>query len=284
MRGKAVISFDRNARPNISPDVDVTRRQVEHLVSLSDVVKVSEEDLHWYSPGIAISQAARNWLQLGPILVVVTLGARCSMLFRDGELIEVPGVSVEVVDTIGAGDTYMGAMLDALARDNVLGVTGRAHLAALDADKLRHAAASASAAAAVTDSRAAPEVGKARSGDNTPRVVHMVHMVTEIHVRDYPKNPYAVNITPAGKVVPEKGDRVVLRTASKGGSNATSYTVSSVRMLSSYDGYVVSISIPHFESVEEERKVRRELNALDWTFIAPADYPAAAQGDDPRAD
>lgn len=104
----------------------------------------------------------------------------------------------------------------------------------------------------------------------------MVHIITEIHVREFQNNPYAADINVAGKFVPEKGDRLVLRTPSKGGPYATSYTVTSVAALSSYDGYVVPISIPKFDDADAEKRLRKELEDLDWRFITPTThYPAA---------
>lgn len=152
-RGKALVSLDPNARPAITPDVAATGEQVERLVTLCDLVKVSEEDLGWYCPGAGPVEAARRWAGLGPVLVVVTLGGDGSVLVRGDEVIRVPGRRVEVADTIGAGDTYMGALLDALVTRSVSGPGARDALAALDPAELVRAAEQATAAAAITVSR-----------------------------------------------------------------------------------------------------------------------------------
>jgi len=152
-RGRALVTFDPNARPAITPDVDGVRDRVERLVGLSDVVKVSEEDLGWYYPGVDPLDAARRWAEAGPVLVVVTFGGDGSVLVRGGDTVRVAGRTVVVADTIGAGDTFMGALLDALLGLGVHGSAAREVLAELTVDQLRSAAGWAAAAAAVTVSR-----------------------------------------------------------------------------------------------------------------------------------
>ena len=65
-----------------------------------------------------------------------------------------PGRRVDVVDTVGAGDTFMGALLDALATRGVAGPSGAEVLRHLPDDDIRAAARAAAAAASVTVSRA----------------------------------------------------------------------------------------------------------------------------------
>lgn len=152
--GRALVSFDPNARPAITPDVTVVRDRVERLVSLCDVVKVSAEDLAWYYPGADPVQVARSWAQAGPLLVVVTLGGDGAVAVRGSDILTVPAVPVEVADTIGAGDTFTGALLDALVGLGAGGPGARTVLAALSPEQLTAAATWAARAAAVTVSRA----------------------------------------------------------------------------------------------------------------------------------
>lgn len=152
-RGRALVTFDPNARPAITPDVARVLPRVERMVAACDVVKVSEEDLAWYRPGAAPADLARSWAASGPVLAVVTRGAGGSLLVRGDDLIDVPGVPVRVADTIGAGDTYTGALIDALIDLGAHGANAREALAALSAEQLRWAASWASHAAAVTVSR-----------------------------------------------------------------------------------------------------------------------------------
>lgn len=154
-RHHAVVSFDPNVRPALTPDRLAARARVEELVALSDVVKASDEDLRWFFPGEDPVAVARRWATWGPGLVLVTRGGDgCSLVRPDGRCDEVPGRTVSVVDTVGAGDTFMGALLDSLVGMGVYGGDGRARLRSLSDAALRWAARRAAAAASVTVSRA----------------------------------------------------------------------------------------------------------------------------------
>ncbi|SDC98247.1 carbohydrate kinase family protein [Glycomyces harbinensis] len=153
-RGRSLVTFDPNARPTFTPDRDDALARVERLVAASDVVKVSDEDLAWYHPGADPVDAARDWAATGPVLVVLTRGADGGVLVRDGhEPVTVPGVPVAVADTIGAGDTFMGALIDALLTLGAQGPHARDALGDLAPDDLRWAATWAAHAAAITVSR-----------------------------------------------------------------------------------------------------------------------------------
>lgn len=152
-RGRALVTFDPNARPAITPDRDAVLPRVERLVAASDVVKVSEEDLAWYRPGEDPVAVARAWAASGPVLVVVTRGGEGCVLVRGADLCAVPEVPVTVADTIGAGDTFMGALIDALASLGAHGPGAREVLAAMSVERLRWAASWSAHAAAVTVSR-----------------------------------------------------------------------------------------------------------------------------------
>jgi fructokinase len=118
-------------------------------VLLADVVKVSREDLAALHPDERGFDVARRWVRSGPALVVVTDGGDGSVGFtRAGEL-TCPAQPVRVVDTIGAGDTFAGALLSWLYQAGRLG--GR--MAGLDLDDVRAALGHASRAAAITCSR-----------------------------------------------------------------------------------------------------------------------------------
>lgn len=153
--GSALVSFDPNVRPAVTPDRTDLAERVTALVAVADVVKASDEDLAWLHPDAAPSATAAGWAASGPRLVVVTRGARGALLLRpDGTVLDVPGRAVEVVDTVGAGDTFSGALLDALAGLGANGPGARARLDALTDDELVAAAQRAVAAAAITVSRA----------------------------------------------------------------------------------------------------------------------------------
>lgn len=154
-RKAALVSFDPNARPSVTPNVGAVLPRVERFVELSDVVKVSQEDLSWYYPGRDPVEAVRAWTQWqkGPAVAVVTLGEEGSAVVRRGETIRVPGKQVEVADTIGAGDSFMGGLLDGLLDLGVGGEDGRSRLVELGSDELFRVLSWATELAAVTVSR-----------------------------------------------------------------------------------------------------------------------------------
>ena len=120
--GQALVSLDPNARPVLTPDRAAAVARVEELVGLSDIVKVSDEDLEWLRPDHSPVETATRWATQGPGLVVVTRGGDGAVAVRpDGTTLEVPGVPVVVADTVGAGDTFSGVLIDTLL---ALGISG----------------------------------------------------------------------------------------------------------------------------------------------------------------
>jgi fructokinase len=132
-RGSTTISYDPNCRPLLMGAPDRVRGVVEELVGLSDVVKASAEDLEWLYPGTRSADVAAAWLALGPAMVVVTLGADGALAVNasaSGPLTR-PGRRVVVVDTVGAGDAFVSALLAGLFRRDLLGVPRREALRAV---------------------------------------------------------------------------------------------------------------------------------------------------------
>ena len=85
------------------------------------MVKASEEDLEWLYPGRAIEESLAAWAKLGPRFCVATLGERGALAVLGGERIKVPAPPVDVVDTVGAGDSFMSALLSAMDQSSALG-------------------------------------------------------------------------------------------------------------------------------------------------------------------
>ncbi|MCR9284629.1 carbohydrate kinase family protein [Roseibium aggregatum] len=149
-RDHTLVSFDPNIRPTVVPDMALWRRNTESLVPLTDVVKVSDEDLALIAPGEPVETIARAWLGMGASLVIVTRGGDGATAFAEGIEVSRPGIKVTVEDTVGAGDTFQAALLAGLKH---LGATNRDVLAALDAGQLNRLLDFAVGAAAITCSR-----------------------------------------------------------------------------------------------------------------------------------
>jgi fructokinase len=120
-RPHATISFDPNIRPLVTPDRDSVALIVEREVSLAYLVKASQEDLEWLYPSRSIEESLAAWAKSGPQFCVVTMGERGALAMLGKERIQVPAPHVEVVDTVGAGDSFMSALLSAMDRDHALG-------------------------------------------------------------------------------------------------------------------------------------------------------------------
>jgi fructokinase len=140
----APIVFDPNIRPSVMPDRDLYEAAVEKWAALSAVIKVSDDDLAWLFPGQAIEDVANRWINDGVFLVVVTQGANGLMGYTSEGHVEVRGVKVDVVDTVGAGDTVGAIVVEAMLAHGLVELRG---------DLLRGVLTRAAAAAAITCSR-----------------------------------------------------------------------------------------------------------------------------------
>jgi fructokinase len=124
-RGRVTISIDPNIRPLLAASRADEVSRVERQIRLAHIVKASEEDTGWLYPGVRSEVVARQWQQLGPDLVVITLGDRGAYtLAADGTEVRRPARPVRVVDTVGAGDAFCAGLLDALWRRGLLGAGG----------------------------------------------------------------------------------------------------------------------------------------------------------------
>lgn len=121
-RGAVTLTYDPNVRPLLMGDRRAARHHVERLVSLVDVVKVSDEDLGWLYPDHTAVDIAVRWAGTGPALVVVTEGARgATAVTAAGHVLHRPARQVATVDTVGAGDAFTAGLIAWLAGAGRLG-------------------------------------------------------------------------------------------------------------------------------------------------------------------
>lgn len=153
-RGSSTISYDPNARPTLMGAPEDVRARIEENIALSDVVKASDEDVAWLYGTEDVEDVAASWRDLGPSLTVLTRGGDGAVAFSDSGRVQVAPVQVEVVDTVGAGDTFSAGILDALAAKGLLGADRREMLAAIPSDDLATVLRRAAALSAITVSRA----------------------------------------------------------------------------------------------------------------------------------
>lgn len=150
----ATITYDVNARPTIMGTPVEAEPLIERVASRADVVKVADDDVAWLYPHLDPLDAARRWAEQGPAIVVVTQAEEGSTAVTStGLQVHVPAPAVTVADTVGAGDSYMGGLIDALWSAGLLGAANRERLRAIDDATLRSAMTWAARVAAITVSR-----------------------------------------------------------------------------------------------------------------------------------
>jgi fructokinase len=110
-RDSSLIGFDPNIRADLLGDPAGVRERFVTLAGTTDVLKLSIEDAAWLYPGVALDELLDILVALGPSIVVVTLGSDGAALATPADRVTVPGRAVTVVDTIGAGDSFMSALL-----------------------------------------------------------------------------------------------------------------------------------------------------------------------------
>jgi fructokinase len=121
----APIVFDPNIRPSVMGDRAKYAAAVEKWVSISSVVKVSDDDIAWLYPSESLDAVAHRWIEAGVSCVVITRGEKGLVGFTASGMEEVDGVKVDVVDTVGAGDTVGAIVVEGIIAHSVHGLQGQ---------------------------------------------------------------------------------------------------------------------------------------------------------------
>ncbi|WP_405068749.1 carbohydrate kinase [Kribbella sp. NBC_01510] len=145
------VTLDPNARPSITPDPVATWAAVRQLAGLADLVKLSDEDCEFLRPGVPPDEIAAELLAVERTkCVVITRGGDGALGISRDVRVEVPAPAIEVVDTVGAGDSFMAALLAGL---NARGLLGATRLTGLTPEDLQDVVDYAVKAAAITCTR-----------------------------------------------------------------------------------------------------------------------------------
>ncbi|NDE48284.1 MAG: carbohydrate kinase [Actinobacteria bacterium] len=136
---KTKVVFDPNVRPSVLSEKARYRVAFEKWARISSIVKMSNEDLEWLG-----YSTVNQILELGPELLVVTHGAEGMTGYTASGSVSVPGVNVQVVDTVGAGDTVGAVIVEGLLENGITSLVG---------EKLFEVLSRAAKAAAITCSR-----------------------------------------------------------------------------------------------------------------------------------
>ena len=135
--GRRFISYDPNVRPSVLSDPEVWRARVAALVRRADLVKASLEDIHYLYPGRGVESVLADWIARGASLAVATMGSEGAVARTKGDVearVEAP--AIDVVDTVGAGDSFQAALLTWLAENDRLSAVGAGALSATELGRL----------------------------------------------------------------------------------------------------------------------------------------------------
>ncbi len=160
-QNSVTISHDINMRPALGFNQETERVRVERLNTISHVIKASDEDINWLydlPEGSSVDGIVADWIADTDRLVLVTRGADGTSIYRRGGVrIDVPTRSINVVDTVGAGDTFCANLLGQLSDVDALGTDPFDRLANLSDEELRDMVRVAAVAASITCERAGCE-------------------------------------------------------------------------------------------------------------------------------
>jgi fructokinase len=116
------VTLDPNARPTITPDPVSTWSAVRALAATADLVKLSDEDCEFLRPGMSPDEIAAELLSVDRTsCVVITRGGEGALGVTRTARVDVPAPAIEVVDTVGAGDSFMSALIAGLQSRGLLG-------------------------------------------------------------------------------------------------------------------------------------------------------------------
>lgn len=154
------ISYDPNVRLNVESDVGIWRDRVERFAFLSDMIKISDEDFELLWPNGDPAAKAAEWLAGKTSLVVLTRGSEPARAWTIRHKVEAnTPPSVDVADTVGAGDAFQAALLHQIAHHHKF---KPGDLLTLDGLFLKNILNQASVAAAVTCARRGADLPRAK--------------------------------------------------------------------------------------------------------------------------
>lgn len=143
------ISFDPNVRPTIEPNMDVWRARIDMMLDVADLVKVSDEDIAALFPDTDPIDVIRDWSSRNPAMVVLTRGGAEAVAIRGDDHVLCHPKPVDVINTVGAGDTFMAALLTLVSTQQA----PARYLAEMGGDDIKAMLRFASTAAGITCTR-----------------------------------------------------------------------------------------------------------------------------------
>jgi fructokinase len=160
VKDDVTISHDINIRSALGFDRAVERERVERVNSFSHIIKASDEDIEWLydlEPDSDLTEIINSWINKTNKIVLLTRGSQGTRIYRNNETVDVPARKITVVDTVGAGDTFIAHLLGQLEENNYLGENPLEKLASLPSEQLAQYVKTACIAASITCERAGCE-------------------------------------------------------------------------------------------------------------------------------
>ncbi len=108
---KVVKAVDINIRDALISDESLVRKNLIEGVHECDVLKCTEEELAFLFPNQTETECIEYCIAHGTSLICLTRGPRGASLITPSHRVDCPGRAVEVVDTLGAGDSFHAAVL-----------------------------------------------------------------------------------------------------------------------------------------------------------------------------
>jgi fructokinase len=160
LQNDLTISHDINIRAALGFDRNKERERVERVNSFSHIIKASDEDIEWLydlEPEADLTGIINSWINNTDKIVLLTRGSQGTRIYRRNETIDVPARKIHVVDTVGAGDTFVANLLGQLEDNNYLGENALDKLSSLNNQDLAEYVRIAGVAASIACERAGCE-------------------------------------------------------------------------------------------------------------------------------
>jgi len=169
-RASVAIAFDPNCRPNLVRDKSRYVDQMDAFAARADIVRMSDVDFEFLYGGSDHAGKATSLLGAGTSLVIITRGIKGAQAWHSqAGLVDVTAPAVDVVDTVGAGDSFQAALLFGL---RAIGRIERVQLAQATSEELARALSFAAACAAITCGRAGAD--PPRQSDVGTELAHLL--------------------------------------------------------------------------------------------------------------
>ena len=115
-----ITMMDPNIRPGFVTNEPAYRARLDRMMAQADILKLSDDDLRWLYGDGDLTKQAQDLIAKGAKLVLITEGAKGATAYTAQHRVFVPATAAQVVDTVGAGDTFNAGVLASLSTQGLL--------------------------------------------------------------------------------------------------------------------------------------------------------------------